>query len=253
MTSTVAAPPARRGVVVKVLLALLGAAVLALPAALVAQSVASAVQPDLDPITTAAAVYPGAALQADADPFANDRPAWLNFMTAREPGQPYVAPSDKTTPDAEAARAQGWQIGPGLTDSYRFSATKGDARLDVYDDFTIVLKQDAWWVTALALLAGLLGAALGGWLALSAGRLVRAKTPRSRTVIRETAVVGLALLVPVLAQTILKLFHADTPNLPYSAQLLLELARWPAVLGVLVLAAAVAAVRWAPTSRPAIS
>ncbi|MBL7258589.1 hypothetical protein [Paractinoplanes lichenicola] len=239
----------------KYFLALLGAVLFGLPIALLAHSGAEALQPDPDPRTAAAVVYPGQALAVEEDPFRADQAAWLRFMMARETGAPMVTSAPPAPVDTAAARARadaaGWQTADGPPDMYDFEATKGDVRLLVYSDFTNVLKQDAWWVTALTILAGLAGAALGAWLTLAARRLSQRKTPRTRTVIRETAVVGAALLFPVLVQTVLKLFGVAEPALPYSAQLLIELARWPAVLGLLLLAAAVLALRYAPVRNAA--
>ncbi|MDY7089312.1 MAG: hypothetical protein SYR96_29920, partial [Actinomycetota bacterium] len=58
-------------------------------------------------------------------------------------------------------------------------------------------------------------------------------------------VVGVALLVPLLAQTTLDLLGVANPPLPYPAVLIVDLARWPAVPGILLLAAALIALRHA--------
>ncbi|GAB2622284.1 hypothetical protein Aab01nite_76440 [Paractinoplanes abujensis] len=239
----------------KYFLALLGAVLFGLPGALLAHTGAETRQADPDPRAAAAVVYPGQALAVEEDPFRVDQAAWLRFMMARETRAPMVGPAPPATADVAAARARadaaGWHTADGPPDMYDFEATKGDVRLLVYRDFTNVVKQDAWWVTALTVLGGLAGAALGAWLTLAAWRSSRRRTPRSRTVIRETAVVGAALLLPLLAQTGLKLFSVTEPDLPYSAQLLIELARWPAVLGLLLLAAAVLTLRYAPVRNAA--
>lgn len=234
----------------KYLAALLGAVLLGLPVALATGAAAQALQPDPDPIATAGLIYPGVPLQADLDPFPHDEPAWRSFMMARNPQSPHVAPLTPAQPDQAAARARasaaGWRTTDGPPLTHAFAATKGDVSLDVYDDWVVVHKHPAWWVTTLTVAAGLAGAALGAWLTLAAVRLSRQKTPRSRTVIRETAVVGAALLLPLLAQTVFKLLGVVEPPLPYTAQLIVALARWPAVLGILLLAAAVVALRHAP-------
>ncbi|MBM2614703.1 hypothetical protein JIG36_03935 [Actinoplanes sp. LDG1-06] len=239
----------------KIVLALLGAVLFGLPAALLGRGVAEAGQPDPDPAATVAVLYPGQAIAVEKDPFRADQAAWLRFMMDRRDGAPMAAPSPNAPLDTTTARArveaEGWQTSDGPPDTYAFSATRGEVRLDVYSDFTTVHKQAAWWVIALTIVAGLAGAVLGAWLTLSARRLARHKTPRSRTVIRETAVVGVALLVPLLVQTALNLFGVVDLTLPYSAQLLVELARWPAVLGILLLAATLLTLRVADVKTPA--
>ena len=240
----------------KIVLAVLAAVVLGLPAALVTRTAAEALQPDPDPAAAAAVIYPGVPMNVEDDPFVVDEPGWLRFMMARGAGSPHAAPRDPVTvPAAEArarAEAAGWRLEDGLPDSYEFAAVKGGARMDVYDSFLVVHKAAAWWVLALAVLGGLLGAALGAWLALRAARLLRQKSPRSRTAIRETAVVGVALIGPALAQSLVQLSGATDLPLPYSATLLLDYARWPAALGVLVLAGALVALRFAGL-RPSTS
>ncbi|MDY7090736.1 MAG: hypothetical protein SYR96_37305, partial [Actinomycetota bacterium] len=212
----------------KYLLALLGAVLFGLPAALATRSAAESVQADPDPIAAAQVVHPGVPLQADLDPFPDEAPAWRSFLMARETHPPMVAPRSPVALDTGAARARasaaGWQTTDGLPGSYAFTAVKGDVALEVHPGWTVVLKRPAWWVTTLTVLAGLAGAALGAWLTMRARRLARVKNPRSRTAIRETAVVGVALLVPLLAQTTLDLLGVANPPLPYPAVLIVDLA-----------------------------
>jgi hypothetical protein len=160
---------------------------------------------------------------------------------------------------AVAAVAAGWTVGDGIPDSAAFFATKGDTRAAVYGTvmdpvgfttFTDVGAVQPWWVSLIALGCGLGGALLG---ALTAGWLARRALRRSsagRAGVRELTVIGFVLLIPFTVQTALQVVadasRAEQPWQPSST--LLDLARWPGALGVLLLliALAAAATRDAP-------
>ena len=244
----------------KGLLALVAALLLGLPAALLARDAAGALQTAPDPVAVGAVVYPGAPLVVTADPFASDRPAWLRFMMAqnRAPApevRPRNRPAGTAPPLIQATRqrlaAAGWEIEEGIPDSLAFAATKDDVRVAFYafdmdpvglDTFTTVSTQPSWWTQRAALGGGVLGALAGIWLARWARRRFATKQARARTAIRETTVVGVALVVPALVQSVVR-WSGTTwePAGSSSVTLVLGYARWPAALGVALLAGTVVA------------
>ena len=244
----------------KGLLALVAALLLGLPAALLARDAAGALQTAPDPVAVGAVVYPGAPLVVTADPFASDRPAWLRFMMAqnRAPApevRPRNRPAGTAPPLIQATRqrlaAAGWEIEEGIPDSLAFAATKDGVRVAFYafdmdpvglDTFTTVSTQPSWWTQRAALGGGVLGALAGIWLARWARRRFATKQARARTAIRETTVVGVALVVPALVQSVVR-WSGSTwePAGSSSVTLVLGYARWPAALGAVLLVGAVVA------------
>ncbi|MET0425062.1 MAG: hypothetical protein ABW046_14350 [Actinoplanes sp.] len=230
---------------IRILLAAAFAAVLVgLPAALSAAHLARSAQPEPDPQAVAAAVYPGVPAEVNA---AGDTPGWLGFMNGRtHDAAPSVAPQVQPAGTEQALiaatrdrlAANGWRIGPGLADSYAFVATRDHTEVEFYawdtdpdglSTWAQVSKVPAWWVTAVAVLAGLTGTAFGGWLVLAGMQRLRERSPRARTAIRETMVVGLVLVVPALIQAT----GVETPG-----SVLIAYARWPGLLGLLLILAA---------------
>jgi hypothetical protein len=231
------------------LTALVAAALVGLPAALAAAHLARSAQTEPDARAVAAAVYPGVPAEVDDDPFrADDTPAWLRFMNGRtDAAAPSVSPRDQPAGTEQGLIAatrdrlatDGWRIGPGITDSYAFTATRGHTEVEFYawdsdpdglSTWAEIGTVPAWWVTAVAILAGLAGTAFGGWLIRAGVRRLRERSPRARTVIRETVVVGVVLVVPALIQ-------ATGWEPAGTASVLIAYARWPALLGLLSMVA----------------
>jgi hypothetical protein len=232
------------------------AVLLGLGVALTAYRAGRAVQAEPDLGTVAALVYPGRAVATDRDA---SGAGWVAFMMAAdEPAEPQIAPRDqRTTPDAAAVRARveaaGWHTSDGRPDSLAFSAARDGVRFDFYafdgDTFTVVGKRATASTVAVAVAAGVAAAVLGWWLCLSGTRRLRTVSPGARTAVRETTVVGLVLTGPALVQTALLLSGRTTADFgpPPWADLLVQYARWPAALGlVLLLAAATGALTAAP-------
>jgi membrane protein YqaA with SNARE-associated domain len=122
---------------------------------------------------------------------------------------------------------------------------------DGLSTFAAVGREPDWWVNRASVAGGLLGALAGWWLARWARRCFAEKNPRFRTAIRETAVIGVALVSPALVQSALRWSGSSwEPAGSYSVTLLLGYARWPAALGVLLLAGAVVALAVRRGGRP---
>jgi hypothetical protein len=239
------------------------AALLGLGVALAALRIGLAVQPGPDLGGVADLIYPGLAVTTAADPDSVDRPAWSAFMAAEDgPADPEIAPRDQPAaaasliaPTRARLEAAGWTTRDGQPDSLAFSAVQGGTRLDFYafdsDAFTVVRRHPTTSTIAVAAVAGPAAAVLGWWLCACGIRGMRRIGPGARTAVRETAVVGLVLTLPALAQTALILSGRTTADFhpPQGIELLVEYARWPAALGLLLLLAAVIGLVAAGTGR----
>lgn len=256
-----------------VVVAVAVAGLLGIAMALLVFRAGEAVQPAPDTAAIGALVYPGAAVATSSDAFGDDRPAWRAFMAAEDGPAgmrvgPRVQPTGAVASLIAATRARvdaaGWRTGDGEPDSRAFSAARGDARFDFYaydtdpgglDTFTVVRKRPAAWVVTLTVAAGLAAAALGWRLGLVGARRIRTIGAGARTAIRETVVVGLALTLPAVVQTVFVLSGHSTSELPLPqwASLLLDYARWPAALGLLLLLAAAAGLIAARSEATSVS
>ncbi|XVU28929.1 hypothetical protein ACQPZJ_18270 [Actinoplanes sp. CA-054009] len=240
---------------VRIALVLLAAVLIGLPAALAAGYAARTAQPGPDPAAVGAVVYPGAPVAVDDDPAGYaGRSAFLRFMnnTWGDAGSS-VAPRHQPTGSPERLIAEtrarlsadGWRIGPGRTDSYAFTAAKGPAAISFYaadfdpiglNTWTSVTKRPAWWVVAADVAGGLAGAVLGGLLGLWAMRRWEARAPRARSAVGVTAFVGVLLVLPAYVQ-------ASGLSVPDNFSLIISYARWPALLGIVLLATALGGLR----------
>ncbi len=255
-----------------------GARIAAAVAALVLGLLAAKLAPralafDPDTAAVAAVAYPDTAVGTERDPFrVDDEPGWVSFLSARDdaPARWMVAPRVQPATAVESewrasARhrfaAAGWAVGDGVPDSVAFFATKGNTRAAVYgtttdpdgfDTFTDVGTVQPWWVSLLAagcgVAAGLLGWLVAGWAARRAAR----RSSAGRAGVRELTVIGFVLLIPFTAQTALQVVadasRAEQPWQPSST--LLDLARWPGALGVLLLLIALALAAATPRDAP---
>ncbi len=256
----------------RLVLALVAAVLLGVSAAALTRHAAEALQDAPDTGAIAAVVYPGAAVAVDDDPTPRFEPAWRGFLMARDTAPArHITPRDRpagpaaplVTATRDRLAAAGWRTADGVPSSRAYSANRGGTQVDFYaydtdtglDTFAVVRRVPGWWANRLAVAGGLLGALAGAALAHWATRRWRDRTPRTRTVLRETTVVGGALVLPAVVQTAVHLSGWSGPagGVPYSPYLILEFARWPALLGVPLLAATVVALavpypRWSHRS-----
>ncbi|MEV4637740.1 hypothetical protein AB0J80_10340 [Actinoplanes sp. NPDC049548] len=261
MTVTAGPAPARAATAVRVAAVLLALVAGGL-AARVGERAAGTLAPAPDLGAVAAVAYPGTPVSTEPDFFpADDEPAWLRLLNARDDREPtsMISPQGPTTGAVEPYRAQartaiaaaGWTIGAGIPDGgMAFSATKGGVRFALHADpadgggistFVVVERLQPWWVTMVALLCGLAGAWLGWTVTGWAARRAAERGDRTRASVRELTLVALVLLVPLWVRTVLQLagdaFGTRPVELPVG-DLLLALARWPAAVAVLMLTAA---------------
>ncbi len=119
------------------------------------------------------------------------------------------------------------------------------------DPFTVIHRHPTASTIAVAAVAGLASAVLAWWLCAGGRRRMRTIGPGARTAVRETAVIGLVLTLPALAQTALILSGRTTADFhpPQWAELLVQYARWPAALGLLLLLGAAAGLMAAEPDR----